>query len=224
MRSRRQLFDPQVLVDGPDPATLGGYRTTHAVFSDGYRKTLADQWRETSSKKCFALDWTGITFFSSDKPSEAALEQQESRYQPRDVIAPAEIDLSKPWDGEEPPQPLDGDVNPDHFRRNKDGVWCRPDADGRLFPVDRVGQRWTKRARKAGGEARPPEISAFMWWKTLTSAQRKAYWNEKRVEADGHSVSAAAIFGVDDDSEDETRVPSDDDSVARHSSEESGGE
>ena len=56
-----------------------------------------------------------MAFFSPYPASNDELEKSDTGYQPREMIAPEDIDLSKPWAGDLPPQPLDGDINPDHF-------------------------------------------------------------------------------------------------------------
>ena len=53
-----------------------------------------------------------------------------------------------------------------------------------------------------------------MWWKHFTSAQRKAYWEEKKVEADGRAVAAEDLFGLREDSDDDTCVPTSGDELS----------
>ena len=77
-----------------------------------------------------------------------------------------------------------------------------------FFPVDFVGERWSRKPLKAGGEARPPELSAHFWHNVLSSKERKQYWKEKEQAA---VASPACLYaGSEPGSEDEdTTVPSD---------------
>ena len=136
---RRQLFVPtaEAAEHGPNLDELGPHRITQVLYCDGTRQSYEDDWKSGTARLVLPKEWTGMTLFTHASPIKVSGDQVPS-YEPRHDIAPDEIDRSKPWSGEAPPQPLDGDVNPSTFKRNKDGIWCRPDASGRLFPVDRV--------------------------------------------------------------------------------------
>ena len=179
---RRQLFVPmaEAAEHGPNLDELGPHRITQVLFGDGTRLCYEDKWRGDTARLVLPKEWTGVTWFTHVTPPSGAGDEAPT-FEPRTSVAPDEIDRSKPWSGELPPQPLDGDINPSTFIRNKSGVWCRPDASGRVFPVDRVGERWSKKPLKTGGEARPPELSAHFWHNVLSSKERKQYWKEKRA-------------------------------------------
>ena len=115
-RNRRQLCTPTPHVRGPDIHDLGPYRTTHAIFDDGTFQTIEDRWNDANPRECLLKEWTGMVFFSHSpamaSTSNRSTESSVSTYEPRKMLEAKDIDRSKPWDGEEPPQPLDGGVNP----------------------------------------------------------------------------------------------------------------
>ena len=98
-----------------------------------------------------------------------------------DEIRGEDIMSTRPWDGDCPPRSIYADSV---FVRRDDGIWCKKDTAGRLYPVNINGERCA-RPRKPGvgidpveGQRRPSSISSHVWWKMMTKAERAQWWHD----------------------------------------------
>ena len=86
----------------------------------------------------------------------------------------------RPWDGDNPPMSIHDDLA--SFVRREDGIWCRKDVRGRLYPVNGIGQSCAKPKmfEKSEGlysdQKRPADMSPHVWWQIMTKAERLQWW------------------------------------------------
>ena len=149
--------------------TLANQRITFKSYDNGQTDHVTDDWR-ISVPADDSRDWTGTTLFFTSEPEKVGGDS-ESSGSSSSGTRPASVDMSysKTWDGIEPPISIyvDGTV----FIRRKDGIWCRRDTRGRLYPVNRNGERCARpkefeASRGAYHEQRRPrETSPHIWWK-----------------------------------------------------------
>ena len=101
--------------------------------------------------------------------------------------------LFPPWDGDEPPLPVYAEDTA--FVRREDGIWCRRDIRGGLYPVNRNGERCArpKAFEDSGGayrdQRRPSDVSPHGWWKMRSNAERMQWWADHPGDApakEGH--------------------------------------
>ena len=71
-----------------------------------------------------------------------------------------------------------------HFFRRDDGIWCRRDAIGRLYPVNAYGDRCSKpkvfptSSGKPYDQRRPEEVSSHVWWEMMNKGERRQWWRD----------------------------------------------
>ena len=149
-RERRQLYVPVASAAGPDLDQLGTTRITHALFTDGTRHCFEDDWQGSSANVVLKQSWTGTTIFTHNKLAGMGADVPEDPVPAPGPIDPAAVDRSRPWDGPEVPQPVDGADDSSLYKRNPKGVWCKPDHRGALRPVDRFGNFWRPAVERKG--------------------------------------------------------------------------
>ncbi|MFM7987837.1 MAG: hypothetical protein ACKPKO_51845, partial [Candidatus Fonsibacter sp.] len=62
-----------------------------------------------------------------------------------------------------------------------DGIWCRRDAIGRLYPVNACGDRCSKPNTSSGkynDQRRPDEVSSHVWWEMMNKEERRQWWGD----------------------------------------------
>ena len=141
--------------------------------------TITDDWKSVAPDE-ERYSWTGtITFLTIDpSPNQetdtGAREEEEVPEHARRRLA--DMSSIRPWDGDDPPMSIYYD--PASFVRREDGIWCRKDVRGRLYPVNGTGQRCAKpnTFEKLQGQysdkTRPADMSPHVWWKMMTKAER----------------------------------------------------
>ena len=129
-RERRQLYVPVASAAGPDLDRLGTTRITNALFTDGTRHCFEDDWQGSTANAVLKQTWTGSTIFTNSKLAGVGAKVPEPPIPAPGHVDPAAVDLSKPWDGPEVPQPVDGAEDSSIYKRNPKGVWCKPDHRG----------------------------------------------------------------------------------------------
>ena len=93
-----------------------------------------------------------------------------------------DITSTRPWDGDHPPRSIYADSV---FVRRDDGIWCKRDTAGRLYPVNINGERCAKPRRQGvvitpdDGQRRPSSISPHVWWKMMTKTERAQWWRDQ---------------------------------------------
>ena len=134
-------------------------------------RILEDDWRG-SPAGADRPPWTGITTFFAggregpDTSGVLELDPMVGAETPTD-----EPDPPGPWKGALPPKYMKGMEG--KFQRRSDGVWCLPDATGRLYAVDSMGERWTARRAKAQTDlSRPVDIPTEVWI-SYTAAEKR---------------------------------------------------
>ena len=88
--------------------------------------------------------------------------------------------------------------------RREDGVWCRRDTLGRLYPVNAYGARCsqpkifkTETSESRRGQQRPEEISSHMWWNMMSKDERLKWWEEHlEVRPAGTSMPAIVCHPI----------------------------
>ena len=125
--------------------------------------------------------WTGTTtFLTVDSPARTEADSQPEALPERVKAQIADMASSRPWGGDEPPMSIY--VDPASFVRRADGIWCRKDTVGRLYPVNGNGERCAKPKtfEKSEGsysdQKRPNEVSPRVWWKMMAKAERLQWW------------------------------------------------
>ena len=153
-------------------------------LEDGVTRFIEDDWSKDSDWKEAESRWTGVTTLR-ERGAGTSTPVDTEPSAPKDVKPEGDpsvpIDRSRPWNGPEPPKPL-LDLG-QRFVRRVDGVWCKPDASGRLYPVDAVGERWMKplaEDRPFDFNRRPPDVSTHVWI-SLRPSERKKWWEDKRA-------------------------------------------
>ena len=105
---------------------------------------------------------------------------EESDPAERVEILHADMSSSRPLDRGEPEQSIC--VDDVSFVARSDGIWCRRDAVGRLYPVKRNGERCAKPKTMEKGsdhdQKRPEGVSPHVWWKMMSKADRLQWWND----------------------------------------------
>ncbi|MFM7977988.1 MAG: hypothetical protein ACKPKO_01620, partial [Candidatus Fonsibacter sp.] len=119
--------------------------------------------------------WTGTTTFLTTSGSRGS-SSSDSVMPETIVIDRDDFTSSRPWDGEKPP--LSRFADSPTFVRRDDGIWCRRDAIGRLYPVNAYGDRCSKpkvfptSSGKPYDQRRPEEVSSYVWWAMMNKEER----------------------------------------------------
>ena len=143
--ARTSLFDPSLdQSTGPDPTILSGHRRSAMHMEDGTTRDIEDDWRKPIARSSETGSWTGLPTLRTASPMEDDVhhsrDDEVSGARGTDHPEDRAIDRTRPWDGPSPPDAIGVYKGP--FVRRADGIWCRPDASGRLYPVDAGGERW----------------------------------------------------------------------------------
>ena len=196
---RNTMYTPPLEDGGPELSTLPGARMTFQSYSTGKIDNITDDWN-TASLLEETDTWTGTTtFLTVDGLVWPDAEGLPEAVPEKVRVQIADMASSRPWDGDEPPMPFS--VDPGSFVRRADGIWCRKDTAGRLYPVNGNGERCAKLKtfEKSEGsysdQKRPSEVSPHVWWKMMTKAERLQWWAEhpEGVPASKHTIECGPL-------------------------------
>ena len=115
------MYVPVASAAGPDLDLLGTTRITNALFTDGARHCFEDDWQGSTANAVLKQTWTGSTIFTNNTPVGTGAKAPEAPVPVPVHIDPSSIDWSKPWDGPEVPQPVDGGEDPSIYKRSPNG-------------------------------------------------------------------------------------------------------
>ena len=135
MTPRTRLFTPTTIENGPDLNCLKDTRATLLCSSNHVEELIRDIWRDVHLADEDLPSWTGVTVFNKVKTTELSNRAGSSS----DDAHLGHV----PWTGATPPIPMKLE-DPGVFVRREDGVWCRRDTRGRLYPANVHGERIAK--------------------------------------------------------------------------------
>ena len=103
------------------------------------------------------------TFYDIDAPEPGGSEEPpltQDYKPPEHRLDIEDIDRTKPYTGDDPPQPPHPTDMSTFKKRPSDGAWCKVDASGRWYPVDRLGVRLHKKNPNKPFDTHNVEIAA----------------------------------------------------------------
>ena len=147
------------------------------MFREGGLMSVSDDDWRAATRTSDLSPWTGVTTFFAGTPTVP--DSSDTREVNPDLGTAERLaagDSDGPYNGDTPPTSMKGEEH--LFQRRHDGFWTKPDASGRQYRIDRMGEFWAKRRmdRKPGSRPTevPPEVHSLFKGKTYCDGDADA--------------------------------------------------